>query len=283
MFETETEFALGRREAEHESVAGHQSHVLDSAELSEFGIALRPGVVGAVHFSEDAHCDSYRFVAAVSAAAAEAGAAIRCGVEVRRLVRSDGRITAVETATGTIRPREVVLAAGAWSAQLARQVGVFLPVEGGKGYHVDLVGVPSDPKVPVYLHESKVIATPLDGRLRIAGTLELTGLDASVNATRLATVRRSAERTIIGVVGRSSVETWSGLRPCTPDGLPVIGRPRSLDNLVIATGHGMKGVALGPISGRLVAEVVAGSEPSFDLRPLGAERFVSLFEQVLPA
>jgi D-amino-acid dehydrogenase len=282
VYETEAGFSFGRREAEHENTAAFSSRVLDHAELRELGIELGPHAVGAVFFGEDAHCDSYRFVSAVGAAAASAGAVLRTGVEVRRLLRSGRQVVGVETSAGTLHPREVVLAAGAWSGHLARQIGVFLPIEGGKGYHVDLAAAPSDPHVPVYLHESKVIATPLDGRLRIAGTLELAGLDMSINSARLATVRRSAERAMNGVAGRKSVETWSGLRPCTPDGLPVIGRPRVLDNVVIATGHAMKGVALGPITGRLVAELASGAQPSFDLRPLRGERFLSLLQSANP-
>ena len=276
VYETESEFRAGRREAEQ----GHgdaRVRILDAGDLRDLQVDLAPACAGAIHFAEDAHVDSYRFVGALAAAAEFAGAVIRTGTAVRRLQRSGGRITAVETSEGTFRAAQVVLAAGVWSKELARQIGVFLPVEGGKGYHVDLRGDASDPLVPVYIQESKVIATPLGGRLRLAGTLELTGLDERINMRRLATVRRSAERNLNGLSGRETVETWSGLRPCTPDGLPIIGRPDGFEDLIVATGHAMKGVALAPITGRLVAELAAHAPTSMDIGPFRPDRFGPLW------
>jgi D-amino-acid dehydrogenase len=273
VYETEAEFRGARRESELHTTAAFPDRVLDETALRALGVNRGPSVVGAIHFAQDAHCDSYRFVTAVGAAAEQAGASVRTGVEVRRLIRSGDRITGVETSEATLHPREVILAAGVWTGRLARQVGIFVPVEGGKGYHIDLSSAPSDPHLPVYMQESRVIATPLDGRLRLAGTLELSGLDPSVSPSRLAAVRRAGERNLSGLAGRGAVETWAGLRPCTPDGLPVIGRPQSTENLVVATGHAMKGVALAPITGKLVAELVSHKPTSFDLVPLRLERF----------
>lgn len=281
VYETEAEFRVGQREAELHSTAAFPNRVLDQAQLRELRIDLGPAVVGAIHFAQDAHCDSYRFVTAVGAAAERAGATVRTGVQVDRLIRSGHRITSIETSEGTLHPREVILAAGAWSGHLARQVSVFVPVESGKGYHIDLAAAPSDPQVPVYIQESKVIATPLEGRLRLAGTLELTGLDPKINPVRLAAVRRNAERNLNGLAGRAALETWSGLRPCTPDGLPVIGRPRTIENLVVATGHAMKGVALAPITGKLVAELVGHERSSVDLRPLRPDRFFAFWRALI--
>ena len=167
----------------------------------------------------------------------------------------------------------VVLAAGAWSSRLAAPLGVFLPQEGGKGYHIDLEPASSDPRIPTGMDEAHVIATPLPGRLRLSGTLELVGLDTSISRTRVDAIRRAAARVFAIDDERPELDVWAGLRPCTPDGLPVIGRPYGVEPLVLATGHARKGLSLSPITGRLVAELIAGEQPSFDLAPLSPDRF----------
>ena len=159
----------------------------------------------------------------------------------------------------------VVVAAGAWSKRL-----VSLPLEGGKGYHVDFERSDDDPRIPVWVQETWTIATPFPDRLRLAGTLELAGLDLSVSELRVNTIRTGGERWFRGLRGRPVLETWAGLRPCLPDGLPAIGR---LGRTVVATGHAMKGVALAPVTARLVAQVIAGEAADHDLAPLDPARF----------
>jgi len=206
-------------------------------------------------------------------AAVEAGVTIRPRVEVLGVRRRDGRAEAVVTTAGELRAGTVVVAAGAWTPRLVRGLGLFVPVEGGKGYHVDLEPAEGDPALPVWLNETRVIATPLEGRLRLAGTLELAGLDLSVDRLRVGAIVRAAERGLPRLRGRRVLEVWRGLRPCTPDGLPIVGRPAGLANVTLATGHAMMGLTLAPITGRLVAELLAGERPSLDLRPLSPNRF----------
>src|SRR5207302_8166059 len=150
---------------------------------------------------------------------------------------------------------------------------VFLPQEGAKGYHVDLERAPDDPRIPTGMDEAHVIATPLPGRLRLSGTLELSGLDTAISRTRVDAIRRAAAR-VFGIDDkRHELEVWAGLRPCTPDGLPVIGRPYAVQPLVLATGHARKGLSLSPVTGKLVAELLSGEQPSIDLAPLSPDRF----------
>jgi len=234
--------------------------------------ALAPATAGAVYFPHEAHCDPLQFVQAVGREAARQGADIRTGVEARRLRLRAGRVL-VETTAGVLQPETVVLAAGAWSGRLAAQVGLFLPLEGGKGYHLDLEQAADDPRIPCWLEESWAIATPLPGRLRLSGTLELAGLDLSIDPVRAQAIRRNAASGLRGVDGRRTIDIWAGLRPCTPDGLPAIGRPERVPGLVIATGHAMKGLSLAPVTGVVVAELIIGSRPSSDLAPFRPDRF----------
>jgi D-amino-acid dehydrogenase len=122
----------------------------------------------------------------------------------------------------------------------------------------------------VWVQDTWTIATPLPGRVRLSGTLELAGLDLSIDPRRLQAIHSGGERWFRGIRGRPVLDRWAGLRPCLPDGLPAIGR---LGDVVVATGHAMKGVSLAPVTGRLVAELVGGEQPSHDLRPFDPGRF----------
>jgi D-amino-acid dehydrogenase len=110
-------------------------------------------------------------------------------------------------------------------------------------------------------------------QLRFAGTLELAGLDFSIDRRRVDAIRRAAARYLTGLEDLELREIWRGLRPCTPDGLPLLGRPARWANVILATGHAMVGVSLGPITGKLVAQLVAGSAPEVDLALLDPDRF----------
>ena len=134
--------------------------------------------------------------------------------------------------------------AGVWTPHLARQIGVFVPLEGAKGYHVDWQRTSGDPHFPVFITEARVIATPLPEVLRFGGTLELDGLNPRINPTRVEAIKRAAYETFSHTRNAAITEIWSGLRPCTPDGLPMIGWAPGFDNLIIATGHGMSGLQL---------------------------------------
>ncbi len=273
---SEGAFEGAKREAEESRREGVRAEVLERGQARELEPALSGEPAGAVYYPDDAHCDPYRFVQAVGRAAAEAGARVCTRVEVLALRRGNGRVEGIQTTAGDVRAGTVVIAAGAWSPPLARGLGVYMPIEGGKGYHVDLEPAAGDPSRPVWFQESRVIATPLPGRLRLAGTLELAGLDESVSRVRVEAIVKAARKGIAGLDGRRVLEVWRGLRPCTPDGLPLVGRSETPDNLVLASGHAMMGLTLAPVTGRLVGEIVAGEEPSHDLRPLRPGRFQPL-------
>jgi D-amino-acid dehydrogenase len=269
-------FAAARKEAEETRRAGQRVEVLEGQAAREIEPALGGAPAGAVFYPDDAHCDPYAFVHAVGRAAVEAGARVRPRTEVLALRRRNGRVDAVQTTTGELAAGAVVVAAGAWTPQLVRPLGVYAPVEGGKGYHVDLESGEGDPQVPLWSHDTRVIATPLAGRLRLAGTLELAGLDLSVSRRRVDAIMRAGRELVAGIEGRRVLEIWRGLRPCSPDGLPIVGAPAGCENVVLASGHGMLGLTLGPVTGRLVAELVTGAEPSHDPAPLSPDRFQPL-------
>jgi D-amino-acid dehydrogenase len=250
---------------------------LDAAAARELEPAVAPGIAGARFHRGEAHCDPGAFVTALLGAS---GAEVRTGVEVLRLRRANGRISALETTAGTLPAGAVVLAAGSWSRELARQVGVHLPLEPAKGYHVELDGAVLRSRIPVYMEEAKVTATPLGGRLRLGGTLELSGLDLAVDPVRVRAIADAAGRTLQLPAGARTVAVWRGLRPCTPDGLPVIGPAEGVDNLMLATGHAMLGITLAPVTGEIVASLLGGDPPGHDIEPYRASRFTRLRDRL---
>ena len=267
VYETEAALARGKTHA------AEPVELLTAEDARAFEPALANGIAGAIFHPGELSGDPAEFVRAVGAAVREAGVDVRLGTEVLRLDVAAGRVAAVETGQGRLAPGTVVLAAGAWNRGLARTAGLSVPVEGGKGYHVDYEPSDGDPRVPVFVSESRVAVTRLPGRLRLTGVLALQGLDLSVDERRLAAVERVGARRIAGLEGRRRLDVWAGLRPCSPDGLPIIGRPEAYENLVVATGHGMLGFSLAPVTGRLVAQLVTGAEPELDLAPVRPDRF----------
>ncbi len=230
-------------------------------------------ITGGVLFPVDAHVQPARLVQALAGLASSHGARILTGHEVLALESEGRRIVRVRTTRGDFDSREVVIAGGAWSPGIARQLGLRLPVQGAKGYSVTVRCPQGFGEIPIMLSESKVFITPMGEQLRFGGTLELAGLDLSVNLRRVRAVQRAVARVLPGVEREPHVETWRGLRPLTPDDRPILGRTRAFENLVVATGHGMSGISQGVITGKLVAETIAGDRPSLDITPFSPDRF----------
>lgn len=275
VYETEKRFAHGRHAAEGWR-AEMPFDILVGAEAAGFEPALCGPLAGAIYYPDELSGDPRTFVEAIGRAAKVAGVVVRTGVDVHGFSTTNGRIERLETSDGSVVAGTVVLAAGAWSTRLGRDLGLTVPVVGGKGYHLDYAQSPADPRVPLFLQEARVVVTPMPGKLRLAGTLELGGLDLSFDRRRVETIRRAGLRRVIGLEGRAELDRWSGLRPCAPDGVPLVGRPRAYDNLVLATGHAMMGFTLAPVTGTLVAEIVTGERPSEDLTLLDPDRFSGL-------
>lgn len=273
VYESEKAYAAGVVEAEDLSTHGIKTQVMSTEEVREFEPALSDRVVGGVFYAEEAQCDPERFMLAVAAAAVDAGAVLCTRAEVLDAKVSRGRVVSLDTTIGEVRPDQLVVANGAWTVELSRQLGLRIPLQGGKGYHVDLTPARTDPSVPVYLQEARVIATPYGDRLRLAGTLQLTGLSMRMDQARVRATLGSGMRTLRGIDAGRVTEVWRGIRPCTPDGLPILGRSERLQNVVFATGHAMKGLHLAPETGRVISQVVLGEEPTRDLAPFSPDRF----------
>ncbi len=272
VFNTQQAFDEGTKEAELLKEHGLNSEILTAEKAREKEPLLSEKIVGGIYFPDDAHLDPAAFVISLANQTMQKGVNILTRTEAIELKSSGRRVVSVRTTKGELWADTVVLAAGAWSPTLTRNLGIKLPIQPAKGYSITVQNPERVPSLPLMLNEVRVAVTPFNGRLRLGGTLELAGLDLSINQRRVDAIRRGASQYLTEIKGERE-EIWRGLRPCTSDGLPIIGRPSNLDNLIIASGHGILGISLGPITGKIVAQMVCGESLGYDLKLLSPERF----------
>lgn len=181
----------------------------------------------------------------------------------------------VMTTTGAVMCDAAVICAGAWSGQVAALAGAKLPVQGGKGYSLDYTPPPVAVGRPIYLHEARVAVTPFDGSVRLAGTMEFSGINAVERPARIAALSRTASTMLSNWPANPAAaqRRGNGLRPMTPDGIPVLGLLPGFRNLAVATGHAMLGITLGPATGDTIAETVLMGRAPEILEPFSPARF----------
>jgi D-amino-acid dehydrogenase len=235
---------------------------------------VREKFVGALRLPGDETGDCHKFTSALAAMAIEAGAVFRFGVRIDGLLAEGDRVVGVRTDAGTMKGDAYVVALGSHAPQLVRPLGIRLPVYPVKGYSIT---VPIDdaagaPESTVMDETHKVAITRLGSRIRVGGTAELAGFDLRLHAARRATL----EHVVTDLFPRGAdvrrAEFWTGLRPMTPDGPPVVG-PTRYRNLHLATGHGTLGWTMAAGTGRVVADVIAGRPPGVSLDGLTLARY----------
>lgn len=247
--------------------------ILSSEEALDMEPALRPEICGGIYYSGDSHLDPARFLRALAERLQERGVFISENTEVLKFEKSGNNITAVQTTFDYFQPKQIVIAAGAWSSRLVQKLGLKLPVKPARGYSILIKRPEACPSLPLYLSETKVAVTPLEDVLRFAGTMEFVGMDFNINSRRIDAIKQAAEEYLLQIENLDIVKTWLGLRPCTPDGLPIISRFSGIKNLIVATGHCMLGITLAPVTGKLVSQLACDQTPDMDLNPLGVTRF----------
>lgn len=287
IFRTQKGFEGAQSEISLHHRFGYRTRAVVGAALEELEPALRPGTVGGLFFPESATIDPGRFLNELARASQQRGTHIRIGEKVTDLIAPNGRLGGVGLENGDVVEGDVVvLATGAYSLDLPRLAGLKLPIQPAKGYHRDLPageGEAGHLKVTMMLGERYVFCSPMGGFLRLAGTLELSGLNHTVVPARLENLNHSASRYLTGLERARSRDDWVGLRPVTPDGLPVIGPAPGIEGLFVANGHAMLGLTLGPITGKIIADWIvegepprvtaAAGDPPVDLSVLRPDRF----------
>ena len=243
-------------------------------EVKELEPSLMSGMAGGWHFPADAHVRPDKLLTGLRHAIERLGGRIREDVEVLSLNVEGSRIASVETSQGSFTADVNVLATGAEAPRFKRAIGCRLPIQPGKGYSLTMQPITNQPKIPMIFEEHHVAVTPLESGFRVGSTMEFTGYDRSINPKRLALLRKSAGEHLEEPLPESVDEEWAGWRPISVDGLPCIGRAPAADNLIVAAGNGMIGLATAPATGKLVAEIASDQTPHIDTTPYSLSRFV---------
>ena len=271
-YESEAAFAgdaLGREIRRRRGVA---MEVLTGPAIREFDGALSSSLTHLVLLPEQGHCPNPLRLSRALAERLRAGGARFVDTAARAFDATDGRVTRVITDGEAVDADAIVIAAGAHSGALSSQLGSDVPLETERGYHLMLESPSIVPRIPVASAEGKYFATPMEGGLRIAGTVELAGLDAPPNFHRADALLEKAKRVLPGLQA-AKIERWMGHRPSLPDSMPVIGRSPRAVNAFFAFGHGHVGLTAAAPTGEIIADLVAGREPFMNIAPFAAERF----------
>lgn len=273
LFATQAGLNEGREEANLASEVGVEARFLSTEEIRAINPHLSKFLVGAINYPGDGHLEPGAFVTGLADVLRSKGVRIHTSHQVRNIEFGSGDTISIDTNRGAFEASQLVLATGWWSPDLARSTGVSIPVQPAKGYGIILARPADFAETPFLLGEASVGVTPMGDKLRLAGTLELAGPDMAITQRRVDAIRRQALQYFPELDTSDPIEIWRGMRPCSPDGLPIIGRTQSHPNLIIATGHGMLGVTQGPCTGKLVADIIAGGPTEIEIEPFTPNRF----------
>ena len=262
--------------AEKADALGIKAKVLDEAGIANIEKAATLKAMGGVYYPDDCHLDPGLFMRDLIRNLQATNVQFITNREVVELNQAGERITEIQLDDGTVeKVSQLLLSTGSWSQKICSKLSIKILLQPGKGYSLTLKNPPILPTIPTILCEAKVAVTPLKTNLRIGGTMEIGNFNKRINKKKVQGIIESLPKFYdnFDTDGLSSQKTWQGWRPCTPDGLPYLGRLRPLKNTVIATGHAMMGLSMGPATGKIVAEIFDGQTPSIDLTRLHPARF----------
>jgi D-amino-acid dehydrogenase len=275
---TERGFEEETKAAEYARGLGISAEVLTPSGAAELEPNLRMDIAGAVYFPADCHLTPGRLMAALAREVERGGVEVSYDTRVNAWRSKKGRIEAVRTSgpvEAEISADEYVVCSGIWSQEIASELGIRIPMQAGKGYSLTLERPTSLPRLCALLSEARVAVTPMGDSLRFAGTMEFCGIDEGIDPARVRGIVKSVASYYPEItptqLGKATVRT--GLRPCSPDGLPYVGRVARFANLSVATGHAMMGMSLGPITGKLIAETLSGEALSCSVEGLSPDRY----------
>jgi D-amino-acid dehydrogenase len=253
---------------------GIEAKILTADAVQEMEPDVRVKARGGVYFPGDAHVTPQSLVSQLKNILLNKGVEF-VREEATNLEFEKSSIKKVITATRSYEPDELILASGIWSSELSKQLNLNLPMQAGKGYSFTLSNVEKNTRIPSIFLEARVAVTPMGNSLRFGGTMEIAGINSNISMNRVKGIADSIPKYYpdMKVPMPKKEDVWFGLRPCPPDGLPYIGRSKRFSNLVVATGHSMMGLSLGPATGKLVQQIVDDEEISVNLKAFHPDRF----------
>jgi D-amino-acid dehydrogenase len=252
---------------------GLSARRLDGDALVALEPALKPGLAGGWLYDTDAHLRPDKLMKAWRESLIRRGVSIRENCNVETINHNGSQARSVTTIEGELSGDAFVIAAGALTPTLGRDLGCRLPIQPGKGYSITMNRPSRCPAFPLIFEEHRVAITPMKSAYRIGSTMEFAGYDSTLNRQRLELLREGAKPYLHEPFGEAVVEEWFGWRPMTPDSIPIIGPSPRLGNVVIAAGHNMLGLSMAPGTGQLVAALLDQRSPPIDPAPYSATRF----------
>ncbi|HLT59194.1 MAG TPA: FAD-dependent oxidoreductase [Limnochordales bacterium] len=235
---------------------------LSAQEVRAMEPELGPGVVGGVFIHEARHVDPGSVLRALADRLAADGVRLLFSTEVTGFERQGDRLTGVKTKTETVAADDVVIAAGAWAGELAKPLGYSLPMQAGKGYSLQFSTANPRLQTALFLADAKIACTPLHRGTRYAGTIEFSGINLHMERARIEALHRKIPEYLPNYDRGLEAVEWVGMRPVTPDGLPVIGPVPGFANAFIASGHSTAGLPLAPGTAKMIADYVTGNPPA---------------------
>jgi len=253
---------------------GLKAIVMDNQQLNDLDSNLTLDVKGGVYFPGDAFFSPKLFLEKLKSDLKASGVKMVSHVDNLKFVVHED-LKSIDTNQGLFSADQFVISAGVWTGKLAQFLGLNIPMQPGKGYSFTLEHPIETPSICSILTEAKVAVTPMLEGLRFAGTMEIGALNFNVDQRRVHGIKKSIGKYFpsFKMTDFNEAKIWTGLRPCSPDGLPYIGRTKKLPNVLLATGHGMMGMSLGPITGKLIAEIADNQSPGIEISKLAVERF----------
>ncbi len=273
LYKTEKAFHDGQHEGKFMQQHGIPVSVYDKSKVHEIEPAALDDVIGGVHFTGDAHLNPAVFLKLLSERIRAMGAEMFENTTVTGFETANGKITKIKTNAGDFEAEQIILAAGALSPFVARDLKLNIPIQPARGYSMTMSATKQMPSHALILGERRIAVSPVDGLLRFTGRLEVGNYSMEPNPVWIQRIENSVREYLRLDEKLDVKETWAGLRPTTPDGVPIIGKSPKHNNLILATGHAMLGLSLGPGTGQVVTELVNGQEPVISLSPLRLERF----------
>ncbi len=243
-------------------------------EVRDLEPALKHGLAGGWYYPGDAHLRPDKLMSSWRHVLAGQGVTIREDCEVTGFIRDGTQAVRVITPREEIAADAFVVAAGALTPWLNRELGCRIPIQPGKGYSITMRRPANCPVLPLLCEEDRVAITPMLSGYRLGSTMEFAGYDTSLNRRRLALLTTGAAHYFDEPCAESIEEEWFGWRPMTPDSVPIIDRSPAMDNVLIAAGHNMLGVSMAPATGQLVAELLSSTTPHLEASPYALARFV---------
>jgi D-amino-acid dehydrogenase len=272
-----------------QQVADEEIHLAETARSMGLDVVVRtkeelqmiePGAsvnaIGGVHYQCDAHLSPDKLNAQLIGYLKKEGVVFHTGKKINKVVVESKQIKKVVADDLEIEGDVFVMAAGSWMPELMKMIGLNLSLVPGKGYSFTIDHPVQKLNVPAILCEARVAITPMNGRMRYGGTMEINAINKKVNMKRVQGIVESVADYLPGLAldMPAKEDVWYGFRPCSPDGLPYIGYGNVIKNMLYAGGHAMMGLSLGPATGKLIAELATHQKTSVGMDAFYPERFM---------